>query len=105
MAEWTGFLAALAYNAGAAAVAHVPAWLPGVGIPRERVWLRRILLLESIAPIPGSVAAVVSTHFCTIPHRVRAANGPAGISSQACLNFDALHKVSCCCCRFRWNIL
>ncbi|CAK0785690.1 hypothetical protein CVIRNUC_008901 [Coccomyxa viridis] len=57
VAEWTGFLAAQAFNAGAAAVAHVPAWLPGIGIPQDRVWLRRLLLLESIAPIPASVAA------------------------------------------------
>ena len=82
MAEWTGFLAAQAFNAGAAAVAHVPAWLPGVGIQRDRVWLRRLLLLESIAPVPASVAAAVSTHSCTIPYRLWAANGPAGISSQ-----------------------
>lgn len=59
VAEWTGFLAAQLFNAGAAAVAHVPAWLPGVNIPRETVWLRRLLILESIAPVPGSAAASV----------------------------------------------
>ena len=92
MAEWTGFLAAQAYNAGAAAVAHVPAWLPGVGIKRNRVWLRRLLLLESIAPIPASVAAAVSTHCCTIPYRVRAAD------RRPCrYPKPGVHAVACCC--------
>ena len=88
MAEWTGFLAAQAFNAGAAAVAHVPAWLPGIGIPQDRVWLRRLLLLESIAPIPASIAAAVSICFCTIFIKVWAANtkakhGPCWYRSEA----------------------
>ena len=59
LAEWTGFLAAQLYNAGTAVVAHVPAWLPGVNMQRETVWLRRLLLLESIGPVPGLTAAMV----------------------------------------------
>lgn len=59
LAEWTGFLAAQLYNAGTAVVAHVPAWLPGVSMQRETVWLRRLVLLESIAPVLGSTAAMV----------------------------------------------
>jgi hypothetical protein len=66
VAEWTGFLAAQLFNAGAAAVAHVPAWLPGVNIPRETVWLRRLLILESIAPVPGSAAASVRLDLATL---------------------------------------
>ena len=65
-AEWTGFLAAQLFNAGAAAVAHVPAWLPGVNIPRETIWLRRLLILESIAPVPGSAAALVRLGLATL---------------------------------------
>ena len=59
LAEWTGFLAAQLYNAGTAMVAHMPAWLPGVNLQRETVWLRRLVLLESIAPVPGLTAAMV----------------------------------------------
>ncbi|CAL5228153.1 g11233 [Coccomyxa viridis] len=60
LAEWTGFLAAQLYNAGTAVVAHVPAWLPGVSMQRETVWLRRLVLLESIAPVLGSTAAMAA---------------------------------------------
>ena len=57
MAEWTGFLAAQAFNAGAAAVAHLPSWL--IRIPRDTVWFRRLLLLECVMPVPGAVASMV----------------------------------------------
>ena len=60
LAEWTGFLAAQLFSAGTAVVAHVPAWLPGVNLQRETVWLRRLTLLESFAPVPGLTAATVS---------------------------------------------
>ena len=63
LAEWTGFLAAQLYNAGTAVVAHVPSWLPGVNMQRETVWLRRLVLLESFAPVPGFTSAMVS-----LPH-------------------------------------
>ena len=59
LAEWTGFLAAQLYNAGTAVMAHVPAWLPGVALQHETVWVRRLLLLESFAPVPGLTAAMV----------------------------------------------
>jgi hypothetical protein len=57
VAEWTGFLAAQAFNAAAAVVAHVPAWL--VRVPRDTVWFRRLLLLECLTPVPGTVASIV----------------------------------------------
>ncbi|BDA44557.1 probable alternative oxidase, mitochondrial [Coccomyxa sp. Obi] len=56
MAEWTGFLAAQAFNAAAAAVAHVPSWL--IRIPRDTVWFRRLLLLECVMPVPGAIASM-----------------------------------------------
>ncbi len=72
VAEWTGFLAAQLYNAGAATIAHVPSWLPGVNMDRDTVWLRRLLLLESIAPVPGSTAAWVSFCMEQLLHGARA---------------------------------
>lgn len=60
MAEWTGFLAAQAFNAAAAAVAHVPSWL--TRIPRDTVWFRRLVLLECVMPVPGAIASMVCIH-------------------------------------------
>lgn len=78
VAQWTGFLAAQLYGAGAATIAHVPAWLPGTNIPRERVWQRRLLLLESIAPVPGSAAALVSPPIQAILLTMLNQHGAAG---------------------------
>ncbi|EIE21327.1 hypothetical protein COCSUDRAFT_48069 [Coccomyxa subellipsoidea C-169] len=58
VAEWTGFLAAQALNAAAAMLAHGPAWL--FRIPRDTVWFRRVLLLECLSPVPGTVASIVA---------------------------------------------
>lgn len=59
VADWVGFLAAQLYNAGTAIIAHVPAWLPGVTLSRDTVWLRRLLLLRGVAPVTDAVPSTV----------------------------------------------